>query len=69
MTDHSLKQKLVLNSQEYIVHNINLLEEKELAKINRLPFASPSSGRKAISLEWVMQNFLWQISRWCFNIF
>ncbi len=40
MTHHSLKQKRVLNSQEYIVHNINLLEEKGLAKINRLPFAA-----------------------------
>lgn len=40
MTDHSLKQKLVLNSKEYIVHNINLLEEKGLARINRLPFAA-----------------------------
>ncbi|MDA3788041.1 MAG: aconitate hydratase AcnA [Desulfobacula sp.] len=40
MTNHSLKQKLVLNSQEYIVHNINLLEEKGLARINRLPYAA-----------------------------
>ncbi|MBU0462793.1 MAG: aconitate hydratase AcnA [Proteobacteria bacterium] len=40
MTNHSLKQKLVLNSQEYIVHNINLLEEKGLARINCLPFAA-----------------------------
>ena len=40
MTDHSLKQALVLNNQEYIVHNINLLEKKGLAKINHLPFAA-----------------------------
>ena len=40
MTDYSLKQKLVLDSQEYIVHNINLLEEKGLAKVNTLPFAA-----------------------------
>ncbi|HGY11087.1 MAG TPA: aconitate hydratase, partial [Desulfobacterales bacterium] len=40
MTHQSLEQKLILNSQEYIVHNINLLEEMGLAKINRLPFTA-----------------------------
>jgi aconitate hydratase A / 2-methylisocitrate dehydratase len=40
MTDHSLKQNRVLNSREYIVHNINLLEKKGLAKISRLPFSA-----------------------------
>lgn len=40
MTDHSLKQTLTLENQEYLVHNINLLEEMGLAKIKRLPFAA-----------------------------
>ena len=40
MTDNSLKQKLVLNSQEYIIHNINLLEEMGVTQIDNLPFAA-----------------------------
>ena len=40
MINHRLKQKLVLNNQEFIVHNINLLEKEGLAKINYLPFAA-----------------------------
>ncbi len=40
MTDHSLKQSITLTSQEYIVYNINKLEEMGLAKINQLPFAA-----------------------------
>ena len=40
MTDHSIAQRLSLNNQEYIVHNINRLEEMGLAKINTLPFAA-----------------------------
>ncbi len=40
MHDHSLKQKLILNSQEFIIHNINLLEEMGLTKIDSLPFTA-----------------------------
>ncbi len=40
MTDHSLKEKIILEQQEYIVHNINLLEKMGLTKIKRLPFAA-----------------------------
>ena len=40
MHDHSLKQNLILNSQEYIIHNINLLEEMGLTKICSLPFSA-----------------------------
>jgi len=40
MVDPALKQTLVLNNQEYIVHNINLLEKKGLATIRHLPFAA-----------------------------
>ncbi|NOX35012.1 MAG: aconitate hydratase AcnA [Deltaproteobacteria bacterium] len=40
MTSKSLKQKLILNNREYIVHNISLLEKMGLAKINRLPFSA-----------------------------
>jgi len=38
--EHSLKQDLVFNNQTYIVHNINLLETKGLAKISRMPFSA-----------------------------
>ena len=40
MANHSLKQSLVLNNQEYIVHNINLLEKTGLIKVKTLPFAA-----------------------------
>ena len=40
MSDNSLKQKLALGSQEFIVHNITLLEKMGLAKINSIPFAA-----------------------------
>ena len=40
MINHSLKQKLSLGTQEFIVHNIKLLEEMELAEIKSLPFAA-----------------------------
>ncbi len=40
MTDHSLKQTLILDQQTFIVHNINLLEEMGLVKIKTLPFAA-----------------------------
>ncbi|MCP3876287.1 MAG: aconitate hydratase AcnA [Desulfobacteraceae bacterium] len=40
MTDKSIKQKLILNHQEFIVHNINLLEKLGLTKINHLPFSA-----------------------------
>lgn len=40
MTDHSLKQTLILDQQTFIVHNINLLEDMGLAKIKTLPFAA-----------------------------
>ncbi len=37
---NKLEQKLILDDQEYIVHNINLLEEQGVIKINTLPFAA-----------------------------
>ncbi|MCK5163618.1 MAG: aconitate hydratase AcnA [Desulfobacula sp.] len=40
MTDISLKQKLILGSREFIVHNITLLEKMGLTKIKYLPFAA-----------------------------
>jgi aconitate hydratase len=40
MANHSLKQSLILNNQEYIVHNINLLEKTGLIKVKTLPFAA-----------------------------
>ncbi|MBU1342819.1 MAG: aconitate hydratase AcnA [Proteobacteria bacterium] len=40
MTDHSLKQTLILDSKEFIVHNITLLEKMNITKINHLPFAA-----------------------------
>ena len=40
MTNNSLKQNLTVGSENFIVHNINLLEETGLAQISRLPFAA-----------------------------
>lgn len=40
MTDLSLKETLTLDGQEYIVHNIHLLEKMGLTKIKVLPFAA-----------------------------
>ncbi|SDT93601.1 aconitate hydratase AcnA [Desulfobacula phenolica] len=40
MTDPSLKQTLILDQETFIVHNLNLLEQMGLAKINTLPFAA-----------------------------
>ncbi len=40
MTDHSLKEKLVINDKEFIIHNINLLENMKIAKIKNLPFSA-----------------------------
>ncbi len=40
MTEHSLKQCLTIGSKEFIIHNINLLEKKGMAKISSLPFAA-----------------------------
>ena len=40
MSDPSLKQNLSLGSQEFVVHNITLLEKTGLAKINSIPFAA-----------------------------
>ncbi len=40
MTQHNLKTKLKHNSKTYIVHNIRLLEDMGLAKIETLPFSA-----------------------------
>lgn len=40
MTEHSLKEKIIHNNHELIVHNINKLEKMGLAKINNLPFSA-----------------------------
>jgi aconitate hydratase len=40
MTHHNIKQKLDLNHQEYMVHNIRLLEDMGVAKIEALPFSA-----------------------------
>jgi len=40
MTNNSLKQNLTVGSKNFIVHNINLLEETGLAEISSLPFAA-----------------------------
>ena len=40
MTDYPLKERRTLGGQEYIVHNLRILEEKGLANISRLPFSA-----------------------------
>src|SRR3989339_234783 len=40
MTHHNIKHKLVLNHQEYMVHNIRLLEDMGITKIETLPFSA-----------------------------
>ncbi len=40
MKNNSLKQNLTVGSENFIVHNINLLEETGQAKISSLPFAA-----------------------------
>lgn len=40
MTNNSLKQNLTIGSENFIVHNINLLKETGLADISNLPFAA-----------------------------
>lgn len=40
MTNNSLKQNLAVGSENFIIHNINLLEETGLAGISSLPFAA-----------------------------
>ncbi|MEN8212204.1 MAG: aconitase family protein, partial [Thermodesulfobacteriota bacterium] len=40
MTSNSLKQNLTIGSENFIVHNINLLKEAGLAEIRNLPFAA-----------------------------
>ena len=40
MINNSLKQNLTVGSKNFIVHNINILEETGLAKISNLPFAA-----------------------------
>ncbi len=38
--DYNLKQKLTIGNKDFMVYNINLLEEKGLVKINTLPFSA-----------------------------
>ncbi len=40
MTHHNLKYKLSLDNQEFIVHNIRLLEDMGITKIETLPFSA-----------------------------
>ena len=40
MTENSLKQNLNIGSENFTVHNINLLEKKNVAEISRLPFSA-----------------------------
>ena len=40
MTDHNLKQSIILNDQEYIVHNIQYLKNNNLADTDTIPFAA-----------------------------
>ncbi len=40
MTDSVLKERVTLAGQEYVIHNISLLEKKGLADISSLPFAA-----------------------------
>ncbi len=40
MTEPSIKQKVILNKKEYIVHNINELEKMGLGEIKTLPFSA-----------------------------
>ncbi len=40
MTHHNLKYKLNLGTQDYIVHNIRLLEDMRLTKTDTLPFSA-----------------------------
>ncbi len=40
MTTHHLKETLSFQNKNYLIHNIQLLEEKGLAKISSLPFAA-----------------------------
>ncbi|MFH2060952.1 MAG: aconitate hydratase AcnA [Pseudomonadota bacterium] len=40
MTDYPLKEKRLLGQNEYIVHNLQILEKKGLADISHLPFAA-----------------------------
>ncbi len=40
MTDSVLKERVTLEGQEYIIHNISLLEKRGLADISSIPFAA-----------------------------
>jgi aconitate hydratase len=40
MTRHNIKHKLVLDHQEYLIHNIRLLEDMGVTKIETLPFSA-----------------------------
>ncbi len=40
VSDNNLKQSLTIGNKDFIVHNINLLEEKGLVKISTLPFTA-----------------------------